>query len=127
MRRLLALLAVVVLATVSLTSCSSTSSSRTINAAEAQQMIDKGAGVIDVRTPQEFAEGHLVGAMNIDVESPDFEQKVSQLDKNVTYVVYCRSGNRAGTAIQKMEDLGFTDLSNAGGFADLANQGIPWE
>lgn len=124
MRRLLALLAVVMLATVSLTSCSSTS--HTVNASEAKQMIAAGAGVIDVRTPEEYAQGHLVGAVNIDVEASDFSQKVSQLDKSVTYVVYCHSGRRAGIAIDEMQKLGFTDLNNAGGFTDLANAGIPW-
>lgn len=48
--------------------------------------------MIDVRTPAEFASGHLEGAINIDVQSPDFDQQVAQLDPSATYLVYCRGG-----------------------------------
>jgi phage shock protein E len=71
--------------------------------------------VIDVRTPAEFAEGHLDGALNIDVQSADFDAQVSELATDGDYVVYCRTGNRAGAAIDRMEGLGFENLVNAGG------------
>lgn len=76
--------------------------------------LDAGTVVIDVRTPAEFASGHLEGAVNIDVQSPDFEALVSELDPAGTYYVYCRSGNRSGQAIDRMTALGFTDLTNGG-------------
>ena len=70
--------------------------------------------IIDVRTPAEFAEGHLAGAVNIDVQDPSFLDQISQLDPAGNYFVYCRSGNRSGQAIQKMQQLGFESLINGG-------------
>lgn len=66
--------------------------------------------ILDVRTPQEFAEGHIAGAVNIDVSSPDFAQQVSELDPEGTYAVYCRSGNRSRTAMAAMQDAGLSDV-----------------
>lgn len=71
--------------------------------------------VIDVRTPAEFAEGHLDGAVNISWEDPTFADQVASLDKNGVYVLYCRSGNRAGQALEAMKSMGFANLTNAGG------------
>ena len=82
--------------------------------------------VIDVRTPAEYAEGHLEGALNIDVESPLFAEQIGELDPSGTYVVYCRSGNRSAVAIDLMKGMGFTDLINGGGYADAsARTGLP--
>ncbi len=82
--------------------------------------------VIDVRTPDEFAAGHLDGAINIDVQSADFDTMVAQLPADGDYVVYCRSGNRSAAAIDRMENLGFTSLTNAGGVNDASSAtGIP--
>ena len=71
--------------------------------------------VIDVRTPQEFAEGHLPGAVNIDVQSADFAAKVQQLDPQAPYAVYCRSGNRSAAALRMMDQLGFSSAYHLGG------------
>jgi rhodanese-related sulfurtransferase len=82
--------------------------------------------VIDVRTPAEYAEGHLEGAVNINIEDPTFADQVSTLAKDGTYVVYCRSGNRSAQAIDAMTSMGFTDLTNAGGYLDASNlTGLP--
>ena len=82
----------------------------------------KIAAVIDVRTPAEYAAGHLEGALNIDVQGMNFAAELEALDKTADYVVYCRSGNRSGQAIAQMESLGFTgNLTNAGG-VDAASQ-----
>lgn len=82
--------------------------------------------VIDVRTPAEFAEGHLEGAVNIDWQDAGFADAVSALDKDGTYVIYCRSGNRSAQAIDAMTSMGFTDLTNAGGYLDASNlTGLP--
>jgi phage shock protein E len=70
--------------------------------------------IIDVRTPAEFSGGHLEGAVNIDIQSSDFASQIDDLDRNGSYVVYCRSGNRSGMAMAQMLDMGFTDVSNAG-------------
>ncbi|WP_136708951.1 rhodanese-like domain-containing protein [Agromyces sp. H66] len=77
--------------------------------------------VIDVRTPAEYAGGHLEGAINIDVQSPEFDSLVSELPTDGEYVVYCRSGNRSAAAIDRMEALGFTSLVNAGGVDAASN------
>ena len=76
--------------------------------------------VIDVRTPTEIAEtGHLEGALTYDWQGADFAAQAETLDKAGNYVVYCRSGNRAGQAIAWMEQNGFTgELTNGGGLAD---------
>lgn len=79
------------------------------------------AAVIDVRTPEEVAAGHLHGSIHIDIQGPDFASKMNELDKSANYVVYCRSGNRAGAAIDWMTENGFTGtLTNAGSLADAA-------
>lgn len=73
------------------------------------------ASVIDVRTPDEFASGHLDGALNIDIQGTAFATEIGALDKSANYVIYCRSGNRAGQAVTYMQDNGFTGtLTNAG-------------
>ena len=79
------------------------------------------AAVIDVRTPDEVATGHLHSSINIDIQGADFESQMNQLDKAKNYVVYCHSGNRAGQAITWMQQNGFTGkLYNAGSVADAA-------
>jgi rhodanese-related sulfurtransferase len=79
------------------------------------------AAVIDVRTPDEVATGHLHGSINIDIQGSDFEAQMNELDKSADYVVYCRSGNRAGQAIEWMTQNGFTGkLINAGSVAEAA-------
>lgn len=89
--------------------------------APAKVDMTKVTAVIDVRTAAEFAEGHLEGALNIDVTAGDFQSEISALDPAGKYVLYCRSGNRAGQAIQIMQGLGFTDLTNAGGVQSAAD------
>jgi phage shock protein E len=79
------------------------------------------AAVIDVRTPDEVATGHLHGSINIDIRGADFATQMNALDKSKNYVVYCHSGNRAGQAIDWMTQNGFTGkLINAGSVADAA-------
>jgi rhodanese-related sulfurtransferase len=80
-----------------------------------------GTVVVDVRTPAEFAAGHLAGATNIDIQATTFAARVAKLDKTVPYFIYCHSGNRAGQAITAMKSAGFTNLTNGGGI-DTATQ-----
>ena len=68
-----------------------------------------GTRIIDVRTFQEYSQGHLPGAVNLDVSSPDFTMQVASLDPSAPYAVYCHSGNRSGTAVAAMADQGFTN------------------
>jgi len=93
----------------------------------AARMADPNVVVIDVRTPEEFATGHVRGAQNLDVTAPDFAARIAPLDPSKTYVLYCRSGNRSARAAAQMQAAGFGALFNAGGFADLKAAGVPSE
>ena len=68
--------------------------------------------VIDVRTPEEFADGYIENAINIDFRSETFRNKLNQLDKNETYLVYCRSGGRSANALNIMAELNFKEVYN---------------
>jgi rhodanese-related sulfurtransferase len=88
--------------------------------------LSEGTIIIDVRTPGEFATGHLENALNIDVQSPDFVAQVSELDPNASYFIYCRSGNRSGQAISQMSNMGFTEMRNGGSVQQATDySGIP--
>lgn len=79
------------------------------------------AAVIDVRTTDEWNSGHLKGAELIGIADADFVEQISQLDKTADYFIYCRSGNRAGQAIDIMVDQGFTgELVNGGSVANAS-------
>jgi len=82
---------------------------------KAQKLITERAGkadfvILDVRTPDEFAEGHIDGAVNLDVQSPDFEKGLRKLDRTKSYLVYCRTGNRSRRATLTMDALGFRSI-----------------
>lgn len=79
-------------------------------AESADVLAEPGVTVIDVRTPQEYAEGHLEGAINLDVQSATFDDDVAALTKDGSYLVYCRTGNRSGVATDRMAELGFTTV-----------------
>ena len=83
--------------------------------------------VLDIRTPEEVAEGRLDGALVVDFMAEDFVEKISQLDKNANYRMHCRSGGRVGKAIPIMRELGFIgELENMGGLEDAAGlTGLP--
>ena len=88
--------------------------------------IKQGATVIDVRTPAEFSSGHLEGAVNIDIASPDFAAQIAELDPKKTYAVYCRSGNRSGVATTQMQNDGFVSLYDLqGGIGAWQSAGFP--
>jgi phage shock protein E len=95
-----------------LTGCSS-GASADLNAAEFQAKTqESGVITLDVRTPGEFMEGHLINSLNIDVENPSFVTEIAKLDKTATYAVYCRSGRRSADAIATMKQAGFSNLFN---------------
>lgn len=71
--------------------------------------------VLDVRTPGEYAEGHLADAVLVDYQAPDFDEQVAELDPDGSYVIYCRSGNRSAGARAVMTELGFTDVADIEG------------
>ncbi|QJW89404.1 thioredoxin [Spirosoma taeanense] len=86
------------------------------------------AQVIDVRTPAEFAEGHLPGAVNINSQRDDFSQALGTLDKNKPVFVYCLSGGRSKGAVEKLRQLGYTDIHELkGGYLKWSSRMMPIE
>jgi rhodanese-related sulfurtransferase len=82
--------------------------------------------ILDVRTPQEFAEAHLENAINLDVRSETFRDELDKLDKNNTYLVYCRSGGRSRNALNIMTELNFREAYNMlGGIIQWETEGFP--
>lgn len=71
--------------------------------------------ILDVRTAGEFSDSYIKGAQNIDVNSPDFMEKIGALDKEVPYFVYCRSGMRSANAMNIMRQSGFNTVYNLEG------------
>jgi len=68
--------------------------------------------LLDVRTSEEYNNGHLKGSINIDYFSDDFSDEISSLGLESPILVYCRSGNRSGKAMKIMYDLGFIEVKN---------------
>jgi rhodanese-related sulfurtransferase len=82
--------------------------------------------IIDVRTPAEFAEEHIENATNIDFYSEAFRDTLNNLDKNKTYLIYCRSGVRSGSALDIMAELNFREVYNIlGGINQWKAEGFP--
>ncbi len=82
--------------------------------------------IIDVRTPEEFTEGHIEGAINIDFYSETFPDELNILDKNKAYLIYCRSGGRSGDALVIMASLDFKEVHNmTGGIIQWEAEGFP--
>jgi rhodanese-related sulfurtransferase len=86
----------------------------------------KWVHVIDVRTPEEYAENHLMGAVNIDLNSEGFKKEINNLEKDAAYLVYCRSGTRSAAASAVMAELGFREIYNmTGGIIAWQAAGYP--
>lgn len=97
-----------------------------ISIADASELIadNKSVIVLDVRTPAEFETGHIQNAVNIDINSDDFAQRVALLDRDTTYVIHCAANvenGRTDKSITVMNELGFTDL------LDLEGGIIAWQ
>ncbi|MBA9079075.1 rhodanese-like domain-containing protein [Rufibacter quisquiliarum] len=98
-----------------------------LTATEVKRLIESNQDIVvlDVRTPYEFQEGNLKGAVNIDYTSPDFEQEIAKLDTAATYLLYCKSGNRSSKATAVMKSNNFNNLYNATvGFDALRSAGV---
>lgn len=82
--------------------------------------------IIDVRTPQEYATGHIPGALDRDYYSPIFKDDINDFNKDKIYLVYCGSGARSAAARDIMEELGFKHIINmTGGFSAWLAAGFP--
>ena len=99
---------------------------RQINMDEAITMIEKGSGyiILDVRTPEEFAERHIPGAINIPNETISTEEIPELPNKDQLILVYCRSGNRSKQASEKLVALGYTNIVEFGGINDWPGETV---
>jgi phage shock protein E len=97
-----------------------------ISAEQFQEKVDEEPGVIiDVRTQKEYYQGHLADFHHqINLLNGDFEASLDTLNKEETYFLYCRTGNRSGQAAELMKKDGFENVYNIGGFEELVKAGI---
>lgn len=129
MRKAAYLLTLLLVVLAGCSSATDTAALDTVSPEAAQTVIDEapeGLVVLDVRTPEEFAAGHVENAVNIDFYAADFRDQLAGLDKDVPYVLYCNSGNRSGQALDMMADLGFVEVTEVdGGIQAWAADGLP--
>ena len=106
------------LAALGLTSCASGTSFRSVGVDEFKEVIElPGTQIVDVRTPEEFADGHIEGSVNIDVNGDAFRNVVQEkLDKKKTVAVYCRSGRRSKNAAAMLHEMGYKVVELDGGY-----------
>lgn len=82
--------------------------------------------VIDVRTPSEFASGHIAGAINIDFKNANFATEIAKLDRSQDYLIHCRSGGRSGRSLTTFETAGFSHIIHMdGGMIDWNKAHLP--
>ena len=96
---------------------------KTISSLEAIEMMEseKDYIIVDVRTPEEFADGHIDGAINIPLDT--ISTSIPELpNKNQLIMIYCRSGNRSNQAANKLDDLGYTNVIDFGGINTWPNE-----
>ena len=99
-----------------ITACGTAGAVHKVNAkAFSEAVVNEQAILIDVRTPDEYAAGHLQGATNINVDGASFASQIDALDKTKTYAVYCHSGRRSGIATAAMEKAGFVHIYDLDG------------
>ncbi|MFN3179033.1 MAG: rhodanese-like domain-containing protein [Thermus sp.] len=111
-------------ALLALAACGPKGSYQNVGPRELYQAVDQGAVVVDVRTPQEFAEGHVPGAINLPVEA--VAQWADTLPKDKPVYLYCRSGNRSRQAAEYLKRKGYTNLYNLeGGILAIQREGFP--
>ncbi|MBI4283359.1 MAG: rhodanese-like domain-containing protein [Chloroflexi bacterium] len=115
---LLLVLAVILVSGAVLTGgCAPSRTSQDVSPQEASTLLQNNQNnpdftIIDVRTPSEFAGGHIADAVNIDYYSATFRSDIDKLDKSKTYLIYCHSGGRSGNTLKIMEELNFNKVYN---------------
>ncbi len=88
---------------------------REVTALLGEKRGDTSFAILDVRTPEEYTSGHLAGSENIDYYAADIKEKLAELDRSKTYLVYCRTGKRSSAVATMMESLGFTQINDLQG------------
>lgn len=103
-----------------------TSIASNVDVKEFKKLIDSKEGqLLDVRTPEEVAEGYIENAHNYDIYDAQFKSQLEKLDKNKPVYVYCRSGGRSGRAMEEMLGMGFKEIYNLeGGIGAWDNAGL---
>jgi rhodanese-related sulfurtransferase len=102
-----------------------------VTAQKAMELIENNANnpdfiILDIRTPDEFASGHIEKAINIDFYEPTFKDDINKLDKTKTYLLYCRTGNRSSSALQTINTQGFEEIYHLfRGITEWTNSGYP--
>ena len=91
----------------------------------AAEIVKSNVAVVDVRTPEEFSQGHIQEEINIDVMAEYFTADISTLDKNCNYAIYCRSGKRSVDAATIMDESGFETPNLLGGIISWVESGQP--
>ena len=130
MRRLLPLIALLVLGALALGACADESAAEftRVDAEDFQTEIeaDPSATLVDLRTNEEFAAGYIDGAVQLDFYDPAFSSTLESLDRDAHYLLYCNSGNRSAQTVREMKDLGFTNVTELdGGIVAWNNAGFP--
>lgn len=107
--------------------CNSNTNITSVSASEFQKEIKTDSvQLVDVRTPQEYADGHIEGAININVQSDNFQQMaVKELSKDKTVLIYCRSGRRSLKAADILTGLGYKVVNLKGGVIEWEEDGLP--
>ncbi|MFN7044073.1 MAG: rhodanese-like domain-containing protein [Flavobacterium sp.] len=91
-----------------------------------KKMTQPDVQLVDVRTPEEFSEGHLENAVNIDVTADGFDAKVASLDKEKPVMIYCKSGGRSAKASARLKELGFKNITDLeGGITNWNSENKP--
>ncbi|TYP92142.1 Rhodanese-related sulfurtransferase [Fodinibius salinus] len=126
MRRILSIGLVVAIGFFTLLSCGGKETEKELDPSEFRQKLDEQGGVvIDVRTQEEYNAGHIAKVdYQYDYLSGEFEAHLDSLDKEKTYYLYCRSGNRSGQSLELMKKYGFKDVYNVGGYQQLVDAGF---
>ena len=98
-----------------------------INAEKLVELQKSGVKVVDVRRPEEFAEGRIPGAVNVTL-SENFAELMAEFDKNESVIVYCRSGRRSTNAANQLQSAGYTKVLNyTGSYLDWSGSNRPIE
>lgn len=106
--------------------CAQNPNIKNVSPKEFQKLLnDKNVILVDVRTPQEYSEGKIANAINIDYMSGNFEQQSSKLDKSKTIMVYCHSGRRSSGAAEILAKKGYKVINLEGGISNWSAQGLP--
>jgi len=128
---LLVLLAPLILGSMLAVGCLQTRVLETVSPQEAFDLIQENQDspdfvILDVRRAGEYAQGHIEAAINMDFYSPTFRDELDALDKEKTYLIYCRSGGRSGQALGIMDELGFLEIYDlSGGISAWQDAGLP--